>query len=266
MASAQSASTPLKVQLRREKMALKSSKTSSQIKEAQASQEKPLVSTGRGRIRGVRLVRGPDGKKVEKIVGQRIYLPNIIFRMMRNNTPSGKPYNPYEATFRVPQSITKTDIRSYLLSVYGVECTYIRTDNYLPKVEKNPLRSKRRKSMYVAKSGSSAYKRAVVGLLKPFYYPLAVEDMNGKDRWLRETMLDETYFIEVSKQNQRELFARHTQKSSDDWKMRNAKWGTRRSILREIWRRKEEREARAKEAANLLLKIREEGKLQESSS
>ena len=57
------------------------------------------------------------------LLGERIYLPNVIFRMVRNHTLPGEPYNPFEATFRIPQSITKTDIRSYLLAVYGVECT-----------------------------------------------------------------------------------------------------------------------------------------------
>ncbi|KAJ2966781.1 hypothetical protein NUW54_g13706 [Trametes sanguinea] len=53
--------------------------------------------------------------------------------MVRNHTPPGQPYNPYEATFRVPQSVTKTDIRSYLLAVYGVQTTYIRTDTTNPR-------------------------------------------------------------------------------------------------------------------------------------
>ncbi|EDR14659.1 uncharacterized protein LACBIDRAFT_163947, partial [Laccaria bicolor S238N-H82] len=96
------------------------------------------------------------------VLGKRVYLPNIIFKLVRNNTPPGMPYNPYEATFRIPHSVTKTDIRSYLAAVYGVKTTYVRTDNYISPVyrrlgyERKPFKT---------------YKRAVVGLVDPFYYP-----------------------------------------------------------------------------------------------
>ncbi|KAG2011737.1 hypothetical protein CC2G_011822 [Coprinopsis cinerea AmutBmut pab1-1] len=88
------------------------------------------VNERRSRIRGFKEVEKEDGSKLVKAVGQRVYLPNVIFKLVRNHTPTGEPYNPYEATFRIPKSITKTDIRSYLAAVYGVQTTYIRTDNY----------------------------------------------------------------------------------------------------------------------------------------
>ncbi len=46
------------------------------------------------------------------MVGEKVYLPNIIFRLVPNFTPLGKPYNSHEATFRIPQSVTKTDVRA----------------------------------------------------------------------------------------------------------------------------------------------------------
>ncbi|KZT43067.1 hypothetical protein SISSUDRAFT_963123, partial [Sistotremastrum suecicum HHB10207 ss-3] len=98
------------------------------------------------------------------VVGQRIYLPNIIFRLIRNKTLPGQPYNPYEATFRIPNSVTKNDVRSYLLAMYGVETTYIRTDNYFSPLYRNYDRTQKTRRQYT-------YKRAVVGLVEPFYYP-----------------------------------------------------------------------------------------------
>ncbi|EJD07473.1 uncharacterized protein FOMMEDRAFT_42049, partial [Fomitiporia mediterranea MF3/22] len=103
------------------------------------------------------------------IVGQRIYLPNIIFTLVRNQTPPGKPYNPYEATFYVPQNITKTDIRSYLLAIYGVECTYIRTDNYYVPIKQRHAETIGR--LQTPRGPKRSHKRAVVGLKQPFYYP-----------------------------------------------------------------------------------------------
>src|ERR1700743_1966429 len=47
------------------------------------------------------------GIKEGEVVGTRIYLPNIIMRMVRNGTQPDEPYNPYKATFHVPVSVTK---------------------------------------------------------------------------------------------------------------------------------------------------------------
>ncbi|EIW71189.1 hypothetical protein TREMEDRAFT_24146, partial [Tremella mesenterica DSM 1558] len=96
----------------------------------------------------------------------RIYLPNIQIRMMRNHTPSGEPYDPFIATFRIPPSMTKTDLRSYLMAVYNLPVTFIRTDLYSAPVTRIwPGK--------IVKGGGSKknYKRAIVGLLEPFHYP-----------------------------------------------------------------------------------------------
>ncbi|KAF9077922.1 hypothetical protein BDP27DRAFT_1310420 [Rhodocollybia butyracea] len=150
----------------------------------------------RSRIRGFRTVKRPvpgivqtKDKRVKtreelEVVGQPIYLPNIIFRLVRNHTPAGQDYNPYEATFRVPPSITKTDIRSYLSAVYGVQTTYIRTDLYYGSRPKG-LRKKR----------TSTYKRAVVGLVDPFYYPHRLEDMPEDERRRRTAFIEEQFSI-----------------------------------------------------------------------
>lgn len=121
------------------------------------------------RVRGV-----VDGR----IVGKRVYLPNFLFRMVMNPTPPGHPYNPFEATFRVPPSITKLDIRGYLHAVYGLDVTYIRTVIYEGFLAKRRDRRTKR----LGKSLHPTYKRVTVGLTEPFYYPLMLEDMSTEER------------------------------------------------------------------------------------
>ncbi len=123
-------------------------------------------------------------------VGRKVYLPNILFRMVPNYTPPGKAYNPYEATFRVPQSVTKTDVRGYLFSMYGLRVTYIRTDNYFAPIERQHRRPKGRAKSY------KTYKRVVVGLEDPFYFPHMPEDMNLEQRKAHREWLEEKFNID----------------------------------------------------------------------
>jgi large subunit ribosomal protein L23 len=132
-----------------------------------------------------------------EIVGQRIYLPNVQIRLMRNNTPPGQSYDPTIATFRIPPSMTKTDLRSYLSTVYNLPVTFIRTDLYQPPIQRIVGGSQ------VRQSGSvKNYKRAVVGLVEPFHYPDDVEELRAKgqeagvgDEWAqaREDWLNEKF-------------------------------------------------------------------------
>jgi len=132
-----------------------------------------------------------------EIVGQRIYLPNVQIRLMRNNTPPGQAYDPTIATFRIPPSMTKTDLRSYLQTVYNLPVTFIRTDLYQPPVMRIVGGNK------VRQSGSvKNYKRAVVGLVEPFHYPDDVEELRAQgeqagvgDKWskAREDWLNEKF-------------------------------------------------------------------------
>jgi len=143
----------------------------------------------RRRLRGTRTHR-EEG--TTEVVGQKIYLPNTIFKLMRNHTPPGQPYNPYEATFRIPPSTTKNDVRSYLEAVYGVKCTYIRTDNYIAPIKRARVDGQN----YQLKrsfGGNTTYKRAVVGLEKPFFYPNAVEDMSGEERAEHEEWMEKMF-------------------------------------------------------------------------
>jgi len=154
----------------------------------------------RMRLRGFAKGKAEDGTKIVQAVGQKVYLPNIIFKLVRNTTPAGQPYNPYEATFRLPKSVTKTDIRSYLSAVYGVKTTYVRTDNYYA-----PDRANKREP-----SAHKSYKRAVVGLVEPFYYPHRTEDMPAEAKAKREEWLENEFAIERVKRDRREEILRQT--------------------------------------------------------
>lgn len=192
------------------------------------------VNTRRSRIRGFRkTVR--EGVTETEVVGRKVYLPNIVFKLVRNQTPLGQPYNPYEATFRIPQSVTKTDIRSLLLAVYGVETTYIRTDNYISPLYRTNTGAQRR--------SYKTYKRAVVGLVDPFYYPHRLEDMLEKERQERAEWIEQHFSIQNNRNLQKEELLRMTKgQGKASWKF-NAPYATKRPhILRLVAERREKRE------------------------
>ena len=193
------------------------------------------VNIRRSRIRGFRKVKR-EGVKVTEVVGRKVYLPNIVFRLVRNQTPLGQPYNPYEATFRIPQSVTKTDIRSLLLTVYGVKTTYIRTDNYISPLHRTRAGYERRPY--------KTYKRAVVGLVDPFYYPHRLEDMPEKERQERTEWIEKHFSIQHTRNLQKEELLRMTKgQGKASWKL-NAPFATKRPhILRLVAERREKRES-----------------------
>jgi large subunit ribosomal protein L23 len=187
------------------------------------------LNSRRSRLRGTRQVVTPSGARETHVVGEKIYLPNIIFRFVPNFTRPGKPYNPYEATFRIPQSVTKTDVRSYLAAAYGVQTTYIRTDNYIAPVHRSG-------SGALVRSGKSyrTYKRAVVGLVEPFYYPMMLEDMSKEDREARKKSLENLYHIKASEDTVKHQFLMLTRKSSPGWVWRGDLTTRRGTILKKI--------------------------------
>jgi large subunit ribosomal protein L23 len=269
--AARTASTPLAVRLRREKKfgELEQGGTDATVEGLTPSDYaryqrrlalgliskadgKPLTPTEwmekqnarRSRLRGVRSVK-KDGREEMQVVGQPIYLPNIVFRLVRNYTPPGQPYNPYEATFRVPHSVTKTDIRSYLLAVYGVKTTYIRTDNYFAPV---PNRFQQKKTY-------KSYKRAVVGLVDPFYYPHRVEDMSAEKRAEREKWLDEN--LQVS--SNRDLKKQYLVKMSRKMDLRSDYVLKRSHILKLVAERRQKREELVSGIAGQWKEMRQKG-------
>lgn len=186
------------------------------------------LNSRRSRLRGTRQVVTPSGAKETQVVGKKVYLPNIIFRLVPNFTQPGKPYNPYEATFRIPQSVTKTDVRSYLAAVYGVPTTYIRTDNYIAPVQRAW------NGAWVRGKSFRTYKRAVVGLVEPFYYPMMVEDMSKEDREAREESLEKLYHVQAKKDMVKAQFLMLTRKNSPGWAWRGDLTTRRGTILKKI--------------------------------
>lgn len=186
------------------------------------------LNSRRSRLRGTREVVTPSGATETQVVGEKVYLPNIIFRLVPNFTPPGKPYNPYEATFRIPQSVTKTDVRAYLAAMYGVQTTYIRTDNYVA-----PLRRAWNTSWVRGKSYRT-YKRAVVGLVEPFYYPMMLEDMSNEERQAREEFLQQEYHIKFREDMVKSQLLRLTKKNSPGWAWRGDFTTRRGTILKKI--------------------------------
>lgn len=211
------------------------------------------INQKRNRIRGIRIEVQEDGKKKVDAMGQKIYLPNIIFRLVRNFTPPGQPYNPFEATFRIPQSITKTDIRSYLLSVYGVETTFIRTDNYLSPIYRASDGS------WTRKKAHKTYKRAVVGLVKPFYYPLRLESMSETQREERLKWIEDSFGVQSAKNLRKAAFIRMTKKGSKNWKWRNIKVVKRGQILRAVADARSKREQALAATKQLMVENRSKG-------
>ncbi|KAI0689493.1 mitochondrial ribosomal protein L23 [Cytidiella melzeri] len=199
----------------------------------------------RTRVRGAREYVSRRGKQQVQVLGQKIYLPNIVFRLMRNHTPAGQPYNPYEATFRIPQSVNKPDIRSYLTAVYGIKTTYIRTDNYISPV---------------SRTGSTkphkTYKRAVVGLVDPFYYPLALEDMPKEEREEREKWIEDKFQIQDVINRRKMQLLRITRAQSKGWRWRTGSTAQRGNILRIIAERRSVREAAVAETKSRMVEAR----------
>jgi len=94
--------------------------------------------------------------------------------MVRNGVKPGEAYNPYQATFIVPPGATKNDIKSYLLAVYGVETTYINTE--IPH-----QKGQQRGQPLAGFNPVPKFKRAIVGLVEPFYYPDDPADMSSQE-------------------------------------------------------------------------------------
>ncbi|KZS94403.1 hypothetical protein SISNIDRAFT_465323 [Sistotremastrum niveocremeum HHB9708] len=199
----------------------------------------------RSRIRGTRTTK-VDGETQTAVVGQRIYLPNIIFRLIRNKTLPGQPYNPYEATFRIPNSVTKNDVRSYLLAMYGVETTYIRTDNYFSPLYRNYDRTQKTRRQYT-------YKRAVVGLVEPFYYPENVNEMSAEDRKTYQREIDQNFAPSQIKDRTKQNIIERTKGRSAGAHYRSGPSLQRGNIIAKIMEKRKEREQRVAEAARFLV-------------
>lgn len=97
--------------------------------------------------------------------GKLVFLPNILVRLVRNTTPPGKPYDAWKATFRVPLNVHKHTVKSYLLAVYGLRTTWIRSMVYRSALTGTNY------GQQLATGKGRTFKKIEVGLLEPFVWP-----------------------------------------------------------------------------------------------
>lgn len=98
--------------------------------------------------------------------GAMTFLPNTLIRLVPNNTPRNGKYDVFKATFRVPLDMHKHSVRSYLMSIYGLRTTWVRSMVYRSRIRRN------RRGQLIQRNGSrSTYKKVEVGLLEPFIFP-----------------------------------------------------------------------------------------------
>lgn len=97
--------------------------------------------------------------------GELTFLPNTIVKLVKNHTLPGHEYDAFKATFRVPLSMHKHALRSYLLSIYGLKTTWARSAIY-----RSPITRDNRTGKKITGRGRT-YKKVEVGLLEPFLFP-----------------------------------------------------------------------------------------------
>ncbi|TPX44410.1 hypothetical protein SeMB42_g02940 [Synchytrium endobioticum] len=138
--------------------------------------------------------------------GQKLFFPNIIFRLVRSNLP------PNQALFRIPRNVNKLDVKAYLKSIYNVDVTDVRTANYLSKKAADPKASAQNRRVLTVKV--PAYKRAIVTMTKDFVFPpiprigdngvqpLATQNMSAypaKNKDVAKIEFFQEFFTEMSK-------------------------------------------------------------------
>ncbi|KAG4305492.1 hypothetical protein PORY_001048 [Pneumocystis oryctolagi] len=104
-----------------------------------------------------------------KLGKKLIYLPNIVFTLLRNNR-----LLPTQAVFKVPITVNKFDVRDYLFHLYQIEVTRVRSMVYHRKRirSKDYLRTLKR---------TPAFKKVIVDMKEPFVYPEPPENLDP--RW-----------------------------------------------------------------------------------
>ncbi len=107
----------------------------------------------------------PRWYPVPERAGELSFLPNTIIKLVKNHTPEGQDYDSFKATFRVPLSMHKHALRSYLLSIYGLKTTWARSSIY-----RSPVTRDNRTGKVISGRGRT-YKKVEVGLLEPFLFP-----------------------------------------------------------------------------------------------
>ncbi|ORY75656.1 hypothetical protein BCR35DRAFT_306163 [Leucosporidium creatinivorum] len=110
----------------------------------------------------------------------KIFLPSVFMRLVRNTGVHAD--DPYTATFRTDLRLTKPDISNYLKNIYGLGITSLRTINYQSAMKRNPIGGG-----YSRSGGVKNYKKVLVGLTQPFWYP----EERGRE-WCNEHFMRDT--------------------------------------------------------------------------
>jgi len=147
-----------------------------QLLEALGSKKRSEVTEAVGQLRDRSLIYTDDSAHIldepqsrwysqPQKVGSMVFLPNTIVRLVRNTSTRHGSYDAFKATFRVPLSMHKHGLRSYLLAIYGLRTTWCRSLIYRAPIVRDQRRQKR--------IGSTArtFKKVEVGLLEPFLFP-----------------------------------------------------------------------------------------------
>ncbi|CAO1639394.1 unnamed protein product [Sympodiomycopsis kandeliae] len=125
--------------------------------------------------------------------GKLVFLPNFTLKLVRNYTPPGKSYDPWKATFRAPLNLHKHAVRSFLLSVYGLRTTWIRSMIYRSPLQRNAQRQLRT-------GKGKTYKKIEVGLLEPFVFPSITEKQKTEDLFAEEyEIMQSRYMMRAGK-------------------------------------------------------------------
>lgn len=110
-------------------------------------------------------------------VGSLTWLPNFDVRLVKNGASPGKrggADDPWKATFRVPLNMHKHSVKSYLLAIYGLKTTWIRSMIYRVSLS---ARGRDRRG---------TYKKVEVGLLEPFIFPAMSDNFRNEFLLARE--------------------------------------------------------------------------------
>ncbi|UZJ52672.1 hypothetical protein CBS101457_001992 [Exobasidium rhododendri] len=98
-------------------------------------------------------------------IGDMSFLPNDVVRFVRNNTVRNGKYDAFKATFRIPLSMHKHGLRSYLLAIYGLRTTWCRSTIYRASVRRS------RFGQWNVGPARRTFKKVEVGLVEPFVFP-----------------------------------------------------------------------------------------------
>lgn len=166
--------------------------------QALSSEERRLEWETAWRLRDRSLVYIDDGPATQVLgaplprwyatpqrAGTLTFLPNIGVRLVRNYTPRGKPYDAWKATFRVPLTMHKHMLRSYLLAVYGLRTTWARSMVY-----RSPITYSRKKQRRMPGT-SRTFKKVEIGLLEPFVFPTVTKEFMRTHLFTQEMQFEE---------------------------------------------------------------------------